>query len=67
MRLTGDLCSLYLLNGIFFYESASDVCTLLQGSSIILAEGSEGCQLVRADASLNLIGAYKGSSRSPTK
>ena len=66
MRLTGDLCSLYLLNEIF-YESASDVCTLLQGSSIILAEGSEGCQLVRADASLNLIGAYKGSSRSPTK
>ena len=58
---------LVLVERNFFYESASDVCTLLQGSSIILAEGSEGCQLVRADASLNLIGAYKGSSRSPMK
>ena len=31
--------------------------TLAQGSRIIFAEGSEGCQLVRAEANLNLIGA----------
>ena len=30
--------------------------TLVHGSRIIFAEGSEGCQLVSAEASLNLIG-----------
>ena len=39
--------------------------TLVHGSRIIFAEGSEGCQLVSAEASLNLIGWYRGSRCSP--
>ena len=41
------------------------LCTLVHGSRIIFAEGSDGCQLVSAEASLNLIGAYRGSRWSP--
>lgn len=39
--------------------------TPTHGSNIILADTSEGCQLVRALANLCRMGAYNGSRRSP--
>lgn len=39
--------------------------TFTQGSSITLADGSDGCQLVRAEASFWRMGPYNGSKRCP--
>ena len=68
--LIGNSCIHIASFGRICFLRNTSICpslnTLTHGWRITLAEASEGCQFVRALASLCRIGAYKGSSLSPT-